>query len=62
MDFFSTTFAADPLSRTAWQTFREGILEPGGSRNERDLVKEILGGRPMSPSAFYSMLGLEAAI
>ncbi|KJR86848.1 metallopeptidase MepB [Sporothrix schenckii 1099-18] len=59
LDFFATTFAADPLSRAAWQKFREGIMEPGGSRDERTLVKEFLGGRSMDASALYSLLGLK---
>ncbi|OAA65869.1 metallopeptidase MepB [Niveomyces insectorum RCEF 264] len=61
-DLFQTTFADDPLSPAAWARFREGILEPGGSRNGLEMVEAFLGGRPMDSSALLATLGIDNAI
>lgn len=59
-DMFQTTFANNPLSRDAWQSFRQGILEYGGSRNELEVVEQFLGGRRTTPDVLLAMLGVSA--
>ncbi|RFU30370.1 hypothetical protein B7463_g5987, partial [Scytalidium lignicola] len=60
-NLFQTTFAENPRSRVAWERFRHGILEYGGSRNELEIVEEFLGGRPPDPSVLLAMLGMSAS-
>lgn len=45
-DIFENTFAADPRSRDAWERYRRGILEFGGSRDELLMLEEFLGHKP----------------
>ena len=55
-DIFHSIFARNPYDKAAWVRYRRGILEYGGSRNELDILEELLG-RPVDPSA--SLLTLE---
>lgn len=57
-DLFQTNFAKDPRSRASWERFRRGILEPGGSLNELEMLKGFLGGRLPNTQALLSMLDL----
>lgn len=57
-DMFQTVFARDPLSKDAWQSFRQGILTYGGSRDELGIVEQFLGGRKTTPEALLAMLGV----
>lgn len=59
-DLFQTAFAADPLSREAWQRFRSVILEPGGSKDGLSMMTEFLGGRQCEARALLDMLGVSA--
>ncbi|KAF7546701.1 hypothetical protein G7Z17_g8250 [Cylindrodendrum hubeiense] len=42
-DIFQTTFAGDPSSQVAWENYRCGILQYGGSRDELEMMEEFLG-------------------
>jgi len=50
-DMYSTVFKSDPLDPGRGNRYRTSILEPGGSREELDSLKEFLG-RPPNPDAF----------
>lgn len=54
-EFFETAFSADPRSQDAWQRYRTGILEAGGSRDELAMMTEFLG-HPPSPEALVRTL------
>jgi hypothetical protein len=56
MDIFRELFALDPRSRTAWTRFRQIVLEPGGSGNDLDIIKAILGGRLPNTQALCALL------
>ncbi len=56
-DVFETKFAQDPRNRNVWERYRRTILEPGGSRDEMNLVEEFLG-RSLSPEPLLRRLGL----
>lgn len=49
-DLFESTFADDPRDQDAWDRYRRGILEPGGSRDELQMMEGFLG-RPINPQA-----------
>lgn len=49
-DLFESTFADNPRDQAAWDRYRRGILEPGGSRDEMQMMEEFLG-RPVNPQA-----------
>jgi len=55
-DMFNEVFAKNPRDRVAWERYRKGVLEQGGSRNELDMLEELLG-RPINPEA--SLVDLE---
>jgi metallopeptidase MepB len=44
-DIFANTFAESPRSHKAWEKYRRGILEYGGSRDEIKMLEEFLGHR-----------------
>ncbi|KAI9509217.1 Metalloprotease [Russula earlei] len=50
-DMYSTVFKGDPLDPARGDRYRRNILEPGGSRDELDSLKEFLGRDP-NPEAF----------
>lgn len=56
---FQQGFAADHTSQNAWNRFRRGILEYGGSRNERREVLEEFLGHPPAGDALLQSLGLD---
>ncbi|KAH6986940.1 peptidase family M3 [Ilyonectria destructans] len=56
-DIFQTTFAKDPGSQAAWEKYRRGILQYGGSRDELEMLEEFLG-HPVSPKALFQSLEL----
>lgn len=49
-DLFETHFAPNPRDQDAWERYRIGVLEPGGSRDELEMLEEFLGHAP-SPRA-----------
>ncbi|KAF9873525.1 hypothetical protein CkaCkLH20_08984 [Colletotrichum karsti] len=57
-DFFESTFAEDPRNAEAWDRYRRGILEYGGSKKEMDIMTEFLGREP-GPGALLRSLGLD---
>ncbi|KAJ9148665.1 Metallopeptidase [Pleurostoma richardsiae] len=59
-DIFQNTFAEDPRSQTAWERYRCGILEYGGSRNELEMLTEYLG-HPPSPEYLLASFTLNDA-
>jgi metallopeptidase MepB len=54
-DLFESTFAADPRCQLAWERYRRGVLEYGGSRDELQMLHEFLG-RPPNPYALLRSL------
>lgn len=54
-ELFETAFAADPRSQDAFQRYRTGILEAGGSRDELAMMTEFIGHSP-SPEALVRTL------
>ncbi|KAH9986700.1 Metalloprotease [Russula vinacea] len=50
-DMYATVFKSDPLDPARGDRYRKSILQPGGSREELDSLKEFLG-RPPNPDAF----------
>ncbi|KZV65296.1 metallopeptidase MepB [Peniophora sp. CONT] len=60
-DMYQSVFKADPLSPELGTRYRESILQPGGSRDEHDSLKEFLG-RPANSEAFMrELFGAEDA-
>nr|XP_036577790.1 metallopeptidase [Colletotrichum truncatum]KAF6784849.1 metallopeptidase [Colletotrichum truncatum] len=45
-DLFYTAFAQDPRNKTAWETYRCEILEPGESKDELTMLETFLGHAP----------------
>jgi len=56
-DIFRHVFALNPRSRQAWTRFRRIVLEPGGSKGDLDIVKDMLGGRLPNTQALGSSIG-----
>ncbi|EFQ31729.1 peptidase family M3 [Colletotrichum graminicola M1.001] len=56
-DFFETYFARDPRDPEAWDRYRHGILEYGGSRDAMGMMTEFLG-RETGPDALLRSLSL----
>ncbi|PMD39476.1 metallopeptidase MepB [Hyaloscypha variabilis F] len=56
-ELFQKNFAEDHRSPEAWNKFRRGILEYGGSRDELEVLEEFLGRSP-TPDALLQILGL----
>lgn len=56
-DLFEHTFSNDPENTAAWNHFRHGILQYGGSREESEILESYLGRRP-SPTALIRSLGV----
>jgi metallopeptidase MepB len=54
-DMFENKFAKDHQSKEAWDSFRRGILEYGGSRNELQVLEEFLG-RPANTTALLKSI------
>ena len=54
-DLFESTFASDPRCQLAWERYRRGVLEYGGSRDELQMLHEFLG-RPPNPCALLRSL------
>lgn len=57
-DFFEANFAKDPRDPEAWERYRRGILEHGGSKGEMEIMRAFLGREPGSDALLRS-LGLE---
>lgn len=49
-DLFETHLAPNPRDQAAWERYRIAVLEPGGSRDELQMIEEFLGHAP-SPRA-----------
>ncbi|SMY27347.1 unnamed protein product [Zymoseptoria tritici ST99CH_1A5] len=47
-DMFESTFRQDPMSRWEGRRYRYTILQPGGSRDAMEMVREFLGREPGS--------------
>ncbi len=45
-NLFKHTFEKDPFDPVAWNKYRTGILEYGGSKDELDLLTDYLGHEP----------------
>ncbi|KAI0059531.1 metallopeptidase MepB [Artomyces pyxidatus] len=54
-DMYSTVFKKGPLDPALGAQYRKSILQPGGSREETDSLKEFLG-RPANSEAFMKEL------
>ncbi|RKK17837.1 hypothetical protein BFJ63_vAg2960 [Fusarium oxysporum f. sp. narcissi] len=54
--FFESTFLEDPRSVSAWDRYRKGILEIGGSRDELELLVEYLGHIPTADPLLRDIL------
>lgn len=54
---FHSVFKDNPLNSTEGRRYRHTILEPGGSKEEMDILEEFLGRKP-STEAFYRELGI----
>lgn len=54
-EFAQTSFALDPRDQAAWERYRHGVSEYGGSRDELRLLEEFLGHRPTSAVMFHSL-------
>lgn len=52
---FQTIFTENPRSQAAWEKYRRGILEYGGSRDELGMLEEFLGHRPSPESLLHSL-------
>ncbi|KAK2055368.1 peptidase family M3 [Colletotrichum caudatum] len=59
-DFFETCFARDPRDPEAWDRYRRGILEHGGSRDAMGMMTEFLG-RETGADALLRSLSLVKA-
>ncbi|CEJ89495.1 hypothetical protein VHEMI05336 [[Torrubiella] hemipterigena] len=59
-DMFSVNFSEDHRSIAAWDRYRRGLLEHGGSRDEKQVLKEFLGRTP-NENALLKSLGLSQA-
>ncbi|KAK9331161.1 hypothetical protein V1520DRAFT_338453 [Lipomyces starkeyi] len=57
-DIFYTKFLSAPMNTTAGLQYRDTILKPGGAKEERDNLKELLGREPNNV-AFLRELGVE---
>ncbi|KAK1638860.1 peptidase family M3 [Colletotrichum phormii] len=58
--FFESCFAKDPRNPEAWDRYRRGILEYGGSRDETEMMTEFLGREPGSDALLRSLGSLES--
>ena len=54
---FETTFAEDPRNQAAWDRYRRGILEFGGSRDELHMLEGFMG-RAASTEDLLRSLGI----
>lgn len=59
-DMFNVNFSEDHRSIAAWDRYRRGLLEHGGSRDEKQILKEFLGRTP-NENALLKSLGLSQA-
>ncbi|KAJ3472042.1 hypothetical protein NLG97_g11338 [Lecanicillium saksenae] len=57
-DMFRAAFSENPMDKEAGRRYRRIVLQPGGSRDLMELLKEFLGREP-SIEAFYKDLGIE---
>ncbi|KAI0013005.1 hypothetical protein F4779DRAFT_565105 [Xylariaceae sp. FL0662B] len=55
-DLFESTFAEDPRNQVAWEGYRRGILEKGGSRDELAIMEEFLGHPPSPRTLLRSIM------
>ncbi|KAK2685743.1 hypothetical protein QWA68_014799 [Fusarium oxysporum] len=55
-EFFESTFLEDPRSVSAWDRYRKGILEIGGSRDELELLLEYLCHSPTADPLLRDIL------
>ncbi|KAH7248622.1 peptidase family M3-domain-containing protein [Fusarium redolens] len=55
-ELFESTFLEDPRSVSAWDRYRKGILEFGGSRDELELLQEYLGHSPTAEPLLHDIL------
>lgn len=55
-ELFESTFREDPRSVSAWDRYKKGILEFGGSRDELGLLQEYLGHTPTAEALLRDIL------
>ncbi|EWG45000.1 hypothetical protein FVEG_15771 [Fusarium verticillioides 7600] len=53
---FESTFREDPRNVSAWDRYKKGILEFGGSRDELGLLQEYLGHTPTAEALLRDIL------
>ncbi|KAK7203164.1 hypothetical protein BZA70DRAFT_83434 [Myxozyma melibiosi] len=58
-DIFYSKFKGDAMNKAAGKEYRDAILKPGGSRDEMESLKALLGREPTN-AAFLAELGITA--
>lgn len=56
-DMYATVFKGDPLNPGRGKLYREKILRVGGSRDDMDSLKDLLGREPNSDAFMKSIFG-----
>ncbi|KAF8225878.1 metallopeptidase MepB [Tricholoma matsutake] len=56
-DMYATVFKGDPLDPVRGKQYRDKILQPGGSREETDSLKDFLGRPPNSEAFLHELFG-----
>lgn len=59
-DMFYSKFKPDPLNKEEGRRYRRIVLEPGGSKDEMEMLEEFLERAPNN-EAFAAELGISAA-
>ncbi|KAI0372191.1 Metalloprotease [Pilatotrama ljubarskyi] len=59
-DMYATVFKADPLDPARGRHYRETVLVPGSSKDEMDLLKDLLGREPNSEAFVRQLFGSSA--
>lgn len=54
---FKTVFEKEPMDKEAGALYRRAILQPGGSRDEMDSLKEFLGREPSNQAFLEKLMG-----
>lgn len=57
-DFFEANFAQNPRDPEAWERYRRGVLEFGGSKGGMEVMRGFLGREP-GTGALLRSLGLK---
>jgi hypothetical protein len=56
-DIFHAAFKKDPRNKAVGKRYRKLILQPGGTRDPMDMIRDFLGRDP-EKTAFYHDIGL----